>query len=49
MKKYLGKLEEIMRSFYTITFTKVPREENSTADVLAQIASTTEEEITTSD
>jgi hypothetical protein len=49
MKKYLGKVKEIMGSFNKITFTKVPREENFIADALAQIASATEEEITTSD
>ena len=46
MKKYLEKVKEIMGLFDKITFTKVPWEENLTADALAWIGSTVEEEIT---
>ena len=35
MKKYLETVKEIMGLFDQITFTKVPREENSVADALA--------------
>lgn len=49
MKRYLAKVKEIMGSFDKVTFTKVPREENSAVDALTRIATATEEEITTSD
>ncbi|XP_059455029.1 uncharacterized protein LOC132185246 [Corylus avellana] len=45
MKKYLVKVKEIMEFFNKITFTKLPREENSQADALARMGSTTEEEV----
>jgi hypothetical protein len=49
MKKYLGKVKEIMGSFDKIAFTKVPREENLTTDALARITFAIKEEITTLD
>jgi ribonuclease HI len=47
MKRYLEKVKEIMGSFNKVTFTRVPKEENSVADALTRITFATEEEITT--
>jgi hypothetical protein len=49
MKRYLEKVKEIMECFDKMTFTKIPREDNSAADALTRIASATEEEAATSD
>jgi ribonuclease HI len=47
MKKYLTKVKEAMGSFDKISFTKVPREENSQADTLARIGFAIKEDTTT--
>jgi hypothetical protein len=45
----MEKVKEIMECFDKMTFTKIPKEANSTVDAFTQIASTTEEEAATSD
>ena len=47
MKRYLAKVKEPEEFFDKITFTGIPREENSQANALAWISSTIEEEIAT--
>ena len=48
MKKYLEKVKELIGSFNKISFTKIPREENSTANALACISLAAEEGMATS-
>jgi hypothetical protein len=45
MKRYLTKVKEAIEFFDKIMFTKVPREENAHADVLARIGSYIDDEI----
>lgn len=45
MKKYFTKVRSMMESFDIVVLTKVPREDNTRADALARISSSTDEEI----
>ena len=42
MKKYLGKVKQCIKSFATIQFQQIPREENTKANVLAKTTSVNE-------